>query len=137
LQFGPCGTLKSSGTLAANSEPRDWANLPTVEEEGGGGCGEGGPNATGHISRIIVTSAGRLTVVGKITYATTLPKHCVYTLKRLSGHFPIPGSTHAVVSGVGSVATGSAEGCAEKMRVEGAEATLYDRASGKAFEAEL
>jgi hypothetical protein len=137
LQFGPCGTLRSSGTLVTNERRTDKAALPNVEEEGGGGCGEGGPNVTGQIDRIKVASAGRLTVVGEVSYATILPEECVYRLTKLKGHFAIPGSTQALVSGVGFRAAGSSEGCAEKLRVRDAEAALYDSFSGEAFEAEL
>jgi hypothetical protein len=137
LQFGPCGTLKSSGTLTINERPTDRAVLPTVEEQGGGGCGEGGPNAFGHISRILLTSAGHMTVVGELTYTTSLPNFCVYKLTRLTGRFKIPGSTQALVSGIGLRGEGSDPGCTEKMRVGGGQATLYDRSTGEPFEAEL
>jgi hypothetical protein len=140
LEFGPCGTLKSSGTLTVNEQPTDIAQLPTVESEGGGGCGEGGPSATGRVTSIKATSAGHLTASGKITYSTTLPRKCVYMLTKMTGRFSIPGFTQARVAGVGVRAAGSEPGCAEKLRVgadEEVEARLYDRSTGSLFEAEL
>jgi hypothetical protein len=137
LQFGPCGTLKSSGTLTINERPTDRAALPTVEQQGGGGCGEGGPNASGQISRIVLTSAGHLTVVGELTYTTSLPNRCVYKLTRMTGRFKIPGSTQAAVSGMGLRGAGSDPGCTEKVRVGGGQATLDERSSGEPFEAEI
>jgi hypothetical protein len=136
LSFGPCGTLQSSGALITNDRATDTAELPTVESEGGGGCGEGGPNASGRISRMRMSFTGHLTVIGAITYTTELPRKCIYRLTRLKGSFAIPGPTKTVVAGVGTREAGSDEGCAKTQRVEHAEATLDARATGEAFEAE-
>lgn len=137
LRFGPCGTLESSGTLTANNLRKDVAELPTVEKEGNGGCGEGAPYASGQIRGIEVSAAGVLTVVGDVIYTVELPEHCVYKLKKLKGAFTIPGLTQAVVSGVGARSVGSAKGCEKKLQVEDAEAELEAQSTGEPLEAEL
>jgi len=144
LRFGPCGEMKSSGTLTINEQPVDLAELPTVEEEGGGGCGEGGPTIEGHIARIKVRSTtrpsiARLIVVGRIIYTTHLSGHCIYKLTMLSGPFAVPGVTHSRVAGVGRLQAGSEPSCAEKLKVGSTshgetEAGLYDRSTGELFE---
>lgn len=137
LRFGACGTLQSSGTLTVNDRHTDQAALASVEKEGGGGCGEGGANAAGQISRMTLSAAGVMTVIGEVTYTTELPEHCVYELRKLNGTLAIPGPTESTVSGVGARTAGSAAGCARTLHVENGEAALENRSTGETFQAEL
>jgi hypothetical protein len=144
LRFGPCGEMKSGGVLTTNEQPVDVAELPTTEEEGGGGCAEGGPTIEGHITRVKVRSTprpsiARLIVVGRIIYTTHLFGHCIYKLTMLSGRFAIPGVNQARVAGVGRLQAGSEPGCAEKLKVGNTsqgetEARLVDGSTGELFE---
>jgi hypothetical protein len=136
LSFGPCGTFESHGTLTANSSRTDVAKFSSTTG-GIGGCGEGGPTISGSVAGNRLTETGRFLVGANLTYATTVPEHCVYAVKGLHGKFTIPGLTRASVSGKGKRTTGSAPGCPETTRVTGVEAKLYDLDTNELFEAEL
>lgn len=137
LRFGPCGSFKSTGTLSNNEKMSDKAVFTTFENSPGG-CGEGGPAATGQLEQVAVTSNGMITLTGKITYTTELPKKCAYSLTKLKGRFAVPGTTSAQVSGTAKrVMSGSEHGCKGAIHLTGEEATLDDLESGTPFEAAM
>jgi hypothetical protein len=132
LLIGSC-VLFSRGTITVNDKATDTANLPTVESAGGGGCGRGGPEASGHISSIKLTYLGVVTVSGEVTYTTSTPKKCIYKLTKLIGKFGVPGETSWVTaSGTGALQTGSQAGCASKLKISG-ETELADPDRGEIF----
>ena len=137
LRFGPCGSFKSTGTLANNGAMADKSAF-TAFESNAGGCGEGGPSVGGQLEGIVVTSNGLMTLTGKFTYITELPKKCEYSLTKLMGKFPVPGTTSAQVSGTAKrVMTGSEHGCKGAIHLTGEEASLEDLESGTPFEASV
>ncbi len=136
LRFGPCGSFKSTGTLAQNGRMADKAVFTTFENSPGG-CGEGGPAATGQLEGVAVTSKGMMTLTGKIIYTTEIPQKCEYSLTKLRGTFAVPGTTSAQVSGTAKrLMSGSEHGCKGAIHLTGEEATLDDLESGTPFEAE-
>ncbi len=135
LRFGPCGSFKSTGALTDNEKMADKAVFTTFENSPGG-CGEGGPAATGQLEQVAVTSNGMITLRGEITYTTELPKKCEYSLTKLRGSFAVPGTTSAQVSGTAKrLMSGSEHGCKGAIHLTGEEATLGDLESGTPFEA--
>jgi hypothetical protein len=137
LRFGPCGSFKSTGTLTNNQAMVDTAVF-TAFENNPGGCGEGGPSATGQLERIQVSANGMITLSGKITYTTLLPKKCEYTLTKLKGKLTLPGATAGGVSGTAKrVTAGSEHGCKGALHLTGEEAALDDLETGTPFEAEV
>jgi len=136
LKFGPCGTLVSTGTLAGNSLMVDKAPFTSFEGNAGG-CGEGGPSASGKLTNIDVTANGVFTAFGEVIYRTELPHPCEYVIKKLVGRFKLPGATEASLSGSGKrVKAGSAKGCAMVVHVSEVSGKLYDALTGTAYEAE-
>jgi hypothetical protein len=137
LRFGPCGSFTSTGTLIDNNAMVDRAVFTTFENNPGG-CGEGGPAATGQLESIQLSASGTITLTVAITYVTELPKKCEYTLARLTGKFALPGSTTATVSGTAKrVKSASEHGCKGSTHLTGEEAALDDLATGLPFEAEV
>lgn len=137
LRFGPCGSFKSTGTLTNNHAMVDKAMF-TAFENSPGGCGEGGPSAMGQLERVQVSSSGLITLSGEITYRTLLPKKCEYSLTKLKGKFPLPGTTSGEVSGTAKrVTSGSEHGCKGALHLSGEEAALDDLETGTPFEAEV
>ncbi len=136
LRFGPCGSFKSTGTLSENGRMAD-KTVFTAFENSPGGCGEGGPTATGRLEGLAVTSKGMMTLTGKIIYTTELPNKCEYSLTKLRGTFAVPGPTSALVSGTAKrLMPGSEHGCKGAIHLTGEQATLDDLESGTPFEAE-
>jgi hypothetical protein len=135
LRFGPCGSFESTGTLMNNEAMVDTAVFTTFENSPGG-CGEGGPTATGQLEGIQLNASGMITLMGTITYKTLLPKKCEYSLTRLKGKFALPGPTSAQVSGTAKrLKAGSEHGCKGALHLTGEQAALDDE-SGTPFEAE-
>ncbi len=133
LSFGPCGSFEASGTLASNDKRMDRAEF-TATERGGGGCGEGGPIITGSLSAIELAATGQLTVNGNLSYDVTLDD-CLYTVKKLTGAFAIPGVTEASVSGAGRLAKHNGHSCPSQIAIH-ATASLSDLETKGLFEAE-
>jgi hypothetical protein len=136
LNLGPCGTIRSSGTLTANSSRVDVAKFSSSEDFGGG-CGEGGPEFSGTVRADRLTETGRYVVVGSMTYTTTVPERCDYSVKRLHGKFTIPGPTEASVSGTGKRTPTSKASCPETASVEYVHAKLLDSNTNELLQAEL
>ncbi len=136
LEFGPCGSLVSTGTLTANSLMVDKADFTSFESNGGG-CGEGGPSASGELTSIDVTANGVFTAFGEVTYLTELPHFCEYVIKKLVGKFKLPGPTEATLSGTGKrVSKGSEKGCGMVVHVSDVSGELSDALTATAYEAE-
>jgi hypothetical protein len=136
LAFGPCGSLVSTGTLAGNSLMVDKAQFTSFESNAGG-CGEGGPSASGKLTNIDVTANGVFTAFGEVTYRTELPHVCEYAIKKLVGRFKLPGATEARLAGTGKrVRAGSEKGCGIAVHVSEVSGELDDALTGTAYEAE-
>lgn len=136
LQFGPCGSFVSTGTLKDNERMLDSAEFTSFEGNPGG-CGEGGPSVSGKLTSIEVSASGQFTALGHLSYDTELPARCEYALTKLTGKFALPGPTTALLSGVGKrVKAHSAKGCKGTLHVSHAEAELYDAQTSAPYEAE-
>lgn len=136
LKFGPCGTLESAGTLEGNDMMIDTAQFTSFTGNGGG-CGEGGPSASGDVTSMEVSANGVFTALGEVTYLTSLPKRCDYLIKKLTGKFTIPGQTKTDLSGTGKRVKGASEkGCKGTVHVSEVEATLKDASTDTIYEAQ-
>jgi hypothetical protein len=136
VSFEPCGSFEATGTLTVNESTADKEKF-TSTTGGGGGCAEGGPTISGFMVANKLTEGGRFIETVNLRYTTHLAEECEYQVRMLAGKFTIPGSTVAVLSGVGKRTAASPPSCAEKLHVGGVEAALYGLATETLFEAEV
>jgi hypothetical protein len=136
LRFGPCGTFEGQGTLLVNNSSTDRTKFSSTTG-GGGGCGEGGPTISGFLVAVKLTETGHYMQMVNMIYRTQTPHECEYSMRMLTGRFPIPGLTQSTLQGVAKRTATSAVVCEEKIKVKGVEAGLYDSEASALFEAEL